>query len=59
MPDFYKQIGKDPKKLVHEGIQAIRERYNLNDDLELGIDWEYESDGTHNPLTKKAKRRTQ
>ena len=28
-----------------------------NDDLELGVDWEYDWDGSHIPLTDKAKRR--
>ena len=28
-PDFYRQLGEDPDKLVALGIQAIQERYGL------------------------------
>ncbi len=28
-PDFYRQIGKDPDALVVAGVEAIRERYDL------------------------------
>lgn len=27
--NFYREIGKDPDALVQEGLQAIRERYNI------------------------------
>lgn len=29
-PQFYKQLGKDPKKLIAAGIAAIHQRYNLD-----------------------------
>lgn len=30
-PKFYKEIGKDPDKLVECGIQSIRERYKIGE----------------------------
>lgn len=29
--DFYRQLGKDPVALVAAGVQAIRERYHLEE----------------------------
>lgn len=28
-PDFYRQIGKDPNELIKLGMEAIRERYQI------------------------------
>ena len=48
---------------AREAEQAQELKLNLakkvskNDDLELGVDWEYDWDGTHVPLTNKAKGR--
>ena len=28
-PDFQRQLGRDPEKLIADGVAAIRERYNV------------------------------
>ena len=62
----YEDFGLDKDYLnwaVHEADQMQKNKLDVfkkladNDDLELGVDWEYDWDGSHIPLTDKAKRR--
>ena len=62
----YEDFGMDKDYLcwaVREAEESQGLKLNLakkvsnNDDLELGVDWEYDWDGSHIPLTNKAKRR--
>ena len=63
----YDDFGLDKTYLYSAKAKASEyQELNLNlarkiteedDDLELGVDWEYDWDGTHIPLTNKAKRR--
>lgn len=42
---------------LYQAKQFIEEMKSNNNDLELGVDWEYDWNGNHIALTNKAKRR--
>ena len=35
---------------------TMNKNKNITDEFELGVDWEYDNDGGHIPLTDKAKK---
>ena len=41
---------------LHEKVENLeKENVELKSNMELGVDWEYDNDGGHIPLTDKAR----